>query len=169
MSNTPGGKKEIYLRNILFGIEDSLVSTVGLLSGIAVASTPRTTIILTGVVLLFVEAFSMAVGSFLAEYSVEEYESKRSVPLHKALVGGFIMFISYLVAGIVPLAPYALRSVMDPLAPSIVVSLVALFLLGIWNGRLTHRKVFRHGVRMIFVGGLAIAVGILAGKLIQNI
>jgi VIT1/CCC1 family predicted Fe2+/Mn2+ transporter len=53
--------KTIYLRNFIFGVEDSLVSTVGLLSGVAVAGVASRTILLTGVVLIFVEAFSMAV------------------------------------------------------------------------------------------------------------
>ena len=61
-----------YFRNFIFGVEDSLVSTVGLLSGIAIADVPGHTIFLTGVVLIFVEAFSMAAGTFLSEYSAEE-------------------------------------------------------------------------------------------------
>ncbi len=67
---------ELYLRNIIFGISDSLVSTVGLLAGIDAAGTPRQAILLTGIVYAFVEAFSMAVGSFLSEQSAEEYEVK---------------------------------------------------------------------------------------------
>jgi len=64
----------VYVRNFVFGVEDSLVSTVGLLSGIASAGASTATIFLTGTVLIFVEAFSMAVGSYLSEESVEEYE-----------------------------------------------------------------------------------------------
>ena len=56
-------------------MEDSLVSTVGLLSGVAVANVPMTTILLTGLILIFVEAISMAAGSFLSEYSAEGYAS----------------------------------------------------------------------------------------------
>jgi hypothetical protein len=43
----------MFLRNFIFGIEDSLVSTVGLLSGIAIEHIPQVTIVLTGVVLKF--------------------------------------------------------------------------------------------------------------------
>ncbi len=65
--------RKVYLRNFVFGVEDSLVSTVGLLSGVAAAGVETKTIVLTGVVLIIVEALSMAVGSYLSEYSVEEY------------------------------------------------------------------------------------------------
>ena len=55
--------KHGYFRNFIFGVEDSLVSTVGLLSGVAIAGVPSRTILLTGVVLILVEAFSMAAGA----------------------------------------------------------------------------------------------------------
>jgi len=65
--------KRNLFRNFIFGVEDSLVSTVGLLSGIAAADTSRFTIITTGIVLIFVEAFSMGIGSFLSEETSEQF------------------------------------------------------------------------------------------------
>ena len=40
-------KYALYAKNFIFGVEDSLVSTVGLLSGIAIAGVPRGTIFLS--------------------------------------------------------------------------------------------------------------------------
>ena len=54
---------EIYIRNITFGVTDSLVSTVRLLSGIDISGTTSRVIIMTGIIYAFVEAFSMAVGT----------------------------------------------------------------------------------------------------------
>ena len=44
-----------YLRAFVFGVEDSVASTVGLLSGIAIAGVARETILLTGAILILVE------------------------------------------------------------------------------------------------------------------
>src|SRR3989344_4537783 len=87
-----------YFRNFIFGVEDSLVSTVGLLSGVAVANVSREHIILTGIILLLVEGLSMAVGSFLTEYSVEEYTHQTERPTKRNVISGVIMFFSYLSA-----------------------------------------------------------------------
>jgi hypothetical protein len=54
----------LYTRNFIFGSEDSLVSTVGLLAGIVSAGIERKEIIISGIVLICVEAFSMSIGSF---------------------------------------------------------------------------------------------------------
>jgi len=81
---------EVYLRNFVFGVEDSLVSTVGLLSGIAAAGVAQKDILVSGVVLIFVEAFSMAVGSFLSEEFAEEYVAKSRVSDLMPFLGGAV-------------------------------------------------------------------------------
>ena len=97
---------DLYVRNIVFGISDSLVSTVGLLSGIDVSGTSRQIIVLTGIVYAFVEAFSMAVGSFLSEQSTEEYDVKGEVPDGKPFLAGIVMFVSFILASFIPIVPY---------------------------------------------------------------
>src|SRR3990167_3716167 len=127
----------VYFRNFIFGVEDSLVSTVGLLSGIATGGVGREGILLTGVVLILVEAFSMAVGSFLTESSVEEYshiEDRKSRPFW----GGIVMFVSYLVAGFIPLTPHIFLRGTTAIYTSIIASLIALFILGLISGSLSH-------------------------------
>lgn len=157
--------KVSYLRNFIFGVEDSLVSTVGLLSGIAIAGMTRTEIMVTGVVLILVEAFSMAAGSFLSETSAEEYEGRVSNGI--PLIDGFIMFISYVIAGLVPLLPYVYMSFETAFKVSISLSLLSLFILGLIGSMYTNikkRHPIRRGIRMLVIGGVAIAVGIIAGQ-----
>ncbi len=155
---------EAYLRNFVFGVEDSLVSTVGLLSGIAVAGVEVKTIVLTGLVLVVVEALSMAVGSYLSEYSVEEYDHESSQL--RVISAAAVMFFSYLIAGFVPLAPYAL-GLQNAFQCSIIASLVALFALGIVSARVTNSRPLPRGLRMLAGGGAAIAAGVLIGGLFR--
>lgn len=159
----------LYIRNIIFGIEDSLVSTVGLLSGIALGSVPRSTILVTGIVYIFVEAFSMAVGSFLSEESVEEYENKATgaAPTMGPTAGGVTMFISSVVAGFVVLFPYLIFSGNIALFFSIAVSLVALAVLGYVSAIAIETKPFRSSLRMFVIGGSAIAIGALVGFFVR--
>lgn len=153
-----------YVRNFVFGVEDSLVSTVGLLSGVAIANVPRATIFLTGIVLIFVEAISMAAGSFLSEKSAEEFERHREASAGRALADGAIMFFSYFVAGLLPLAPYGFLETEQAFWVSIVCSIGALFLLGAASAKLARVSIVRSAFRMMIIGGIAIGVGILVGK-----
>lgn len=157
-------RSALFLRNLVFGVEDGLVSTVGLLSGIAIAGVPRGTIFLTGVVLIFVEAFSMAAGSFLSEASVEEMDGGVD-DTRGSIAAGAIMFAAYFFAGLIPLLPYLKFEVGEAFPLSIFASVGALLLLGYWSGRKT-KSAWRKAVRMALVGGLAILVGVFAGSLL---
>ena len=159
-------KAATYFRNFIYGVEDSLVSTVGLLSGVAVAQATQSTILLTGVVLIFVEAFSMAAGSFLSEKSAEEYMRNIGKADHShSRVASFIMFVSYFVSGFIPLAPYIFMEGASAFWSSIVLSLIALFVLGIVSSRISKEDETKSAFRMLIIGGIAIGLGALVGHL----
>lgn len=128
-------RKVEYIRNFIFGVEDSLVSTVGLVSGVAVAGVDTKQVVLTGMVLIFVEAFSMGVGSLLSENSADEYESKSEVALSNSLGYALVMFISYLLSGFFVVFPYMFLPASRALWLSIAVSVVGLFYLDFGVGR----------------------------------
>ncbi|MEZ4156557.1 MAG: VIT1/CCC1 transporter family protein [Candidatus Paceibacterota bacterium] len=160
-------QKAALLKNFIFGVEDSLVSTVGLLSGISFAGVAQSTIVLTGVVLVFVEALSMGAGSFLSESHSQEFENSSEAKTLKVTKGGMIMFISYFVAGFIPLSPYIfLTSAKQALYTSVGLSLIALFILGAYTARLSNQSAFKKGLRMLIIGGLAIIVGMLAARIV---
>ena len=66
-----GGKKaelerKIRIRELVFGVQDGLISTVGLLSGVSAATHNRALVVLTGLAAAVTGGVSMATGSFLA-------------------------------------------------------------------------------------------------------
>lgn len=156
---------DTYLRNFIFGVEDSLVSTVGLLAGVAAADVSPRAILTTGLVLIVVEGFSMGVGSFLTEETTEEMAGETPRTL-EAVKGASTMLVSYCLAGLLPLAPYVFLTGKNAVFTSIALSLIGLFGLGygtsIYFGR-PHP--YKRAVKMMLLGGIAVAVGMLIGKL----
>ncbi|TBW29983.1 VIT1/CCC1 transporter family protein [Gramella sp. KN1008] len=67
--NTSIGSK---VREVIFGMEDGMVSTLGAITGIAIGSEDHYTVILSGTVIIAVESVSMAIGSYISNRS--EYE-----------------------------------------------------------------------------------------------
>ncbi|MEK7618409.1 MAG: VIT1/CCC1 transporter family protein [Patescibacteria group bacterium] len=157
-----------YIRNIVFGVEDSLVSTVGLLSGIAVAGVSNRNIVLTGIVLIFVEGFSMGVGSLLSQHSVEQLEQKGEAEIKTSAGGAIAMFLSYFIAGFIPLLPYVFSSGQGAFWASIIASLAGLFLLGCFSAKLLKINTLRHGAKMLFFGGLAVILGVVVGSVVER-
>ena len=158
-------KRDTYLRNFIFGVEDSLVSTVGLLAGVAAADISQAAILTTGLVLIVVEGFSMGSGSFLTEETTEEMAGEKPQTL-EAIKGACTMLVSYCLAGLLPLAPYVFFQGQTAVAISVALSLLGLLGLGygtsIYFGR-PHP--YKRAIKMMLLGGFAVSVGMVIGKL----
>lgn len=160
--------KTLYIRNIIFGIEDSLVSTVGLLSGLTVAQTPPNIVIIAGIVLIFVEATSMGVGSYISEHSAEHLEKKEHVSLKIYFKAGALMFISYFFAGYIPLAPYLFLQGMTAFVISVILALISLFILGVCSAKYFKINWLKHSLEVLLLGGLAVIIGVAVGIILHT-
>lgn len=158
-------QRETNLRNFIFGVEDSLVSTVGLLSGIASANVSRSSIITTGLVLIVVEGLSMGIGSFLTQETTDEIAGSKD-DYKKSVLGGIIMLVSYCLSGLIPLFPYTFLAGSAAVTLSVTSSLIGLFILG-FGTSLYFKSPTPHlrGLRMSLMGGIAVAVGMLIGNI----
>ncbi len=159
----------LYLRTVIFGVTDSLVSTVGLLAGLNAAGAPHRLIALTGVVYALVEAFSMAVGDFLSESSAEEYTARSHTAGRAPVVASVLMFFTFVLVALIPVAPYLLLDSQQALGVSIVLSILALFVVGAAGARFAHMPALWGGSRMALLGGAAILIGIIVGTVFPEI
>lgn len=77
--------------------------------------------------------------------------------------------MSYIVGGLVPLAPYILmHELFGALEASVAVTLVALFAFGYVKGRMTGISPFRGGLQTVIIGGLASAAAFGLAKWIGH-
>lgn len=157
------------MRNLVFGIEDGLVSTVGLISGIASTGVSIGLIILTGSILIVVEAFAMAVGSLLSDNSADEFEQHSTITLMRSTGGAVIMFFSYLLSGFIVLVPYLFLAPFSALPISIVLSIIALLILGAVSARFSRTSPHRKALMMAIVGGAAVVLGVLVGEFVSSL
>ena len=151
------------MRSAFFGIEDSLVSTAGLIAGIGAGTQNPKFVILAGVVAVSVEAVSMAAGEFLSEETTNDLQKRRGRKSVSPVLGGLIMFVSYFVAGLLPIAPIFFLPPEMSVYASVILTLLGLFILGLAKGKITGRPPLRSGLEVLVVGGLACSIGIAVG------
>jgi VIT1/CCC1 family predicted Fe2+/Mn2+ transporter len=95
------------------------------------------------------------------ELGIEEPNPKR------ARNSAVTIALSYIMGGMVPLAPYMLiHTLHDALTVSVAVTLVALFIFGWVKGRMTGISPWRGGLQTVVIGGLASAAAFGLAKLI---
>ena len=87
-----------------------------------------------------------------------------SAPLRAAaVVGG-----SALVGSFVPLIPFVFLSVSDALIPSLILSTLVLFGVGVYKAKITVGNWLKSGIEMAAVGMIAALVGYLVGKVLGD-
>ncbi|MBT4856633.1 hypothetical protein HON52_00395 [Candidatus Uhrbacteria bacterium] len=213
-----------FMREIVFGLEDSLVSTLGAVTGIAVGTGNRYVVILSGLVLIAVEALSMSAGSYLSSKSAREVFDRRlkqdqsrllqervdddttfANVLKKAklsakdqskvlsalgkerklwmkevqrcehrfapavssspVTSGIVMGLFYLLGGGIPLIAYLVLPVEDAMIPSIVITGIVLFAVGVLKARYVQGHWLKSGMEMMLVSLTAALLGFLIGNL----
>jgi VIT1/CCC1 family predicted Fe2+/Mn2+ transporter len=60
------------IREVVFGVQDGVLTTLGIVTGLGTATTDRATILLTGFLALLVGAISMGVGEYLGKKAERE-------------------------------------------------------------------------------------------------
>jgi len=155
------------IRAAVFGIQDGIVSTFGIVMGVAGAQISGEAIVIAGIAGLASGAMSMAAGEYVsvqtqrellsvgAEISDEENVS----PLRAAAANGGL----FIGGGFLPLLPFLISEGLPAIVASVLLSVLALFVTGAVLTRLTKRSPVRSGMRMLIIGGGAGIVGYLIG------
>jgi VIT1/CCC1 family predicted Fe2+/Mn2+ transporter len=221
--HTPQGR---FIREVMFGINDGLVSTIGFVAGATGSLVQTHLVLLAGIASVVAGALSMGIGAYLASKSQQEFfESEKArehreieeVPederreirdifsqmgfqkdevemivrrvtsnkdlwvrlmMHEELgileetvnpvTIGFLMAGAFVVGGIPPLLPYILMpNAISALKMAVIVSLAALFVIGVAKTALTKQPWFKSGMEVLLLGSLAAVVGFGIGKLVS--
>src|SRR3990167_10047881 len=157
---------EDYFRSIMFGLQDGLVSTTGVVVGISAGVPDKAIIILASFVAVSVEASSMAAGQYSSEKAVHQMD-KSGKHNDSLMMGAILMFFSYLGAGLIPIAPFLIFSPDTARVISIVVALTGLFVIGYFKGKIVEHRALRSAIEMLIIGGLATAIGLVVGNFLK--
>lgn len=155
-----------YARSVIFGFEDALVSTTGVVVGISVGTSQQEMIVLAGLVTIAVEALSMAAGQYLSERTVHEMDINHT---HKdsLYVGAGLMFLAYALGGLIPLLPILLFPFKYATTASVIFAFLGLFTLGYVKGLIVGVPRFRSAFEVLIVGGLATIIGLIVGLVLK--
>lgn len=157
---------EDYLRSIMFGLQDGLVSTTGVVVGISTGVSDKAIIILASFVALTVEASSMAAGQYSSEKTVHQMD-KVGRHTDSLIIGALLMFASYLSSGMVPILPMIFFDLPLSRILSVSFAFLGLFLLGFAKGYFVKTKPLRSAIELFIIGGAATIIGLVVGFILK--
>lgn len=157
---------EDYLRSIVFGFQDALVSTTGVIVGVATGTGNREIVLLAGIITILVESLSMGVGQYMSEKAVHQMD-KTGKHTDNVYVGGALMMISYFLGGLIPLTPMLFFDVTMAVSITILASLAGLFVLGFLKAKIVEVDPLKSAVEIAILGGITTAIGIIVGNFLR--
>lgn len=164
----PDGGVGHYLRDIVYGGLDGVVTTLAIIAGTAGAALePRIGLIL-GVANLVADGLSMGASNYLGLKSELE-QTGRSVAAEQPLRHGMATTAAFSAAGAVPLLAYLLADApgQSVFRWAVLLSAVALLVLGVLRARLAGNRPARSAVEVLLVGALASGAAYGVGALAQ--
>jgi predicted membrane protein (TIGR00267 family) len=122
-------------------------------TGIASGTSSQQLVILSGFILVIVEAVSMAAGTYLSNKADLELQRLRRHRNHRGtpVFGSLVMGVAYIVGGAVPLSPYFLVPLGPGLWLSILSTALVLFIIGFFKGQITRTPKVKSGLEMVIV------------------
>lgn len=160
-----------YLRDLVYGANDGIITTFAVVSGVAGAALePRTVLILGGANLL-ADGFSMGASNYLSIRSDEAVRDSRGEPVGEPfpLRHGTATMGAFVVAGAVPLLPYLLAAPRHRFAVAVAATLATLFVVGALRSSVTALRWWKAGLEMLAVGALAAAASYGVGWLLAGL
>jgi len=157
---------EDYLRSLMFGLQDGIVSTTGVVVGISTGVSDKAIIVLAALVAVTVEATSMAAGQYSSEKAVHQMDKsgRHTDNLH---IGALIMFLAYLMGGSFSIVPILMFD--QPVARVIAIAsaFVGLFIVGYIKGYLVEHRPLRSAIELFIIGSITTTIGIIVGYLLK--
>lgn len=158
-----------YLRDLVYGANDGIVTTFAVVAGVAGAGLSQRIVLILGFANLVADGFSMGASNFLAIRSHEDVREASGLHMEEpfALRHGLATFCAFAIAGAVPLLAYFPRAfAVDRFVASSALSLLALFVVGAARALVTVRRWWTSGLEMLVVGAAAGGFAYLVGAIV---
>ena len=158
-------------RAAVFGVNDGLVTNVGLITGVSAFGSSGIAVRIAGVVGLMSGAFSMASGEYISvkaqnemmQHEVDRGRSDTFVPAGSARTAAQSSFLSFALGAGLPLVPWCVMRGTPAMCTSLGVAALASLASGSIVGMSSTKSVVRCACRQLFIAAVAVGVMTLAG------
>jgi VIT1/CCC1 family predicted Fe2+/Mn2+ transporter len=155
------------------GAQDNLTNVLAVMLGVSVGAGRSDLVALAGVSAPMAEAISMG-GVLYSSTRASDKQDQRAngAPINigtrlSPSQSGLTTFVAALLGGLVPLASFAVLPLREAVVVSVGISMVALFALGSWTGRISGAVWWRDGLRLLLVAGIAAVAALVVGTLLR--
>ncbi len=165
-----------YIKDLIYGANDGIITTFAVVASVVGAGLDAAVILIVGFASLVADGLSMAASDYLASKSERGVREARGetggmgAAEERPEVAAAFTFLAFVIAGSLPLLPYALV----PGTPKLflmagAVAALSLVLIGAIRTMATGGSALRGAAEMLLVGGAAMTVAFFIGRYVASL
>jgi len=150
----------------VFGAMDGTISTLAVIAGVAGAGTGNFIVLVAGAAAMLAEAISMGFSSYSSSRVRERILGHKKGAGKASAKEGVLFWLVTMGGGAIPLLPFILPLRLDGISGlwlSVLFSVLFLFAIGFYSGKITKRSPWKEGIFNAFVGMVAAAATYVVG------
>lgn len=159
-----------YIRDVVLSANDGIVTTFAVVAGSLGASLSPSVVVILGLANLFADGLSMSTGSYLGVKSEIEYEQSEGKKIkvgNRPLANGLVSFLSFGIAGFIPLISYVFK-IENSFNVSAVLVVFALLIVGVFRGYVSNKSIIRTAIENLLIGGASAVIAFYVGELAKR-
>jgi vacuolar iron transporter family protein len=161
-----------YIRDLIYGANDGLITTFAVVAAVSGGALSTRTVLIVGMANLLADGLSMGVGNYLSIRSHESALTALGRPEEEARPArhGIATFLAFVVAGAVPLLPYAGGAgISAGLVLSVLLTFATLFVVGAMRALITVSRWWSAGAEMLLLGVVVAVAAYVSGSLVSTL
>jgi len=144
------------LEGVAFGLADGLIMCLGLIIGVAEATSSTQLVIITGIIGGFANAFGNSIGFFMsqsAERALQIHETTNhgaKTRIHskrEIFTNSIFSFSSAIAAVLILLSPFTFLSMNHAAILTFIIGSTMAFILGSYVGKISHENPYKTGLK----------------------
>jgi VIT1/CCC1 family predicted Fe2+/Mn2+ transporter len=158
-----------FIRDVVFGTNDALLTNIGIITGFTASLVSNRLIILAVLVDVFTSAFAMATGTYLSRTSEDDYfaasltkQTKSGVDkaLANPYIASVVMWVVYVISGMIPLIPFFFGLPPTTAAKiTVVLGALTFLIVGVFKAKVTNTSVVKSAAQFFILGTVAALIG----------
>jgi predicted membrane protein (TIGR00267 family) len=163
------------LEGIAFGLADGLIMCLGLIIGVAEATSNTRLVIITGIIGGFANAFGNSIGFFMSQSAeralqIQTTEHGSTTRIHskrEIFTNSLFSFASTIAATLVLLSPFTCLYMSHAATLTFIIGTVMAFILGSYVGKISHENPYKTGLKYALLAILGAIISHYIADFIQ--
>ena len=143
------------MEGIAFGLADGLIMCLGLIIGVAEATSDTKLVIITAIIGGFANAFGNSIGFFMSQSAeralqIQTTEQGSTTRIHskrEIFTNTLFAFISTIAATLVLLSPFTCLCMNDATTLTFIIGALMAFILGTYVGKISRENPYKTGLK----------------------